>query len=60
VGEAVALGRVLDRLPARLVLLLISLEDEGHGEGLSAAVEGYAGEAVALLLAEVRAATGGS
>ena len=58
VGEAVALGRVLDRLPGRLVLLLISLEEEGHGEGLSPAVEGYVGEAVALLLVEVGASAG--
>jgi len=56
VGEAVALGRVLDRLPARLVLLLISLVEEGHGEGLSPAVEGYVEKAVGLLAAEVAAA----
>jgi hydrogenase maturation protease len=53
VAEAVALGLVLDRLPRRLVLLLVSLVEEGHGEGLSPAVEGYVGEAVALLVAEV-------
>ena len=58
VAEAVALGRVLDRLPARLVLLLVSLVEEGHGEGLSPAVEGRVGEAVRLLLAEVGVATG--
>ena len=55
VAEAVALGRALDRLPPRLVLLLISLEEEGHGEGLSPAVEGHLDDAVALLVAEVRA-----
>ena len=58
VAEAVALGRVLDGLPLRLVLLLISLEEEGHGEGLSPAVEGHVEEAVALLVAEVLAAGG--
>ncbi|MGP8160796.1 MAG: hydrogenase maturation protease [Candidatus Dormibacteria bacterium] len=53
VAEAIALGRVLDRLPSRLVLLLITLTEEGHGEGLSPAVEGSVGEAVALMVAEV-------
>jgi hydrogenase maturation protease len=53
VAEAVALGRVLDRLPRHLVLLLIALVEEGHGEGLSPAMEGYAGEAVRQLVAEV-------
>ena len=52
-AEAIALGRVLDRLPSRLVLLLITLTEEGHGEGLSPAVEGSVGEAVALMVAEV-------
>jgi hydrogenase maturation protease len=58
VAEAVALGRVLDRLPRRLVLLLVPLAEEGHGEGLSPAVEGCVGDAVRLLVAEVRAAMG--
>jgi hydrogenase maturation protease len=55
VAEAVALGRALDRLPRRLVLLLIALAEEGQGEGLSPSVEGHVDEAVALLVAEVRA-----
>jgi hydrogenase maturation protease len=58
VAEAVALGRVLDRLPSHLVLLLVALEEEGHGEGLSSTVEGYVDDAVALLVAEVSAAGG--
>jgi hydrogenase maturation protease len=59
VAEAVALGRALDRLPRRLVLLLLTLAEEGHGEGLSPAVEGYAEEAVVLLAAEVSTAAPG-
>jgi Ni,Fe-hydrogenase maturation factor len=55
VSEAVALGRALDRLPLRLVLLLISLEEEGHGEGLSPAVDRHVDDAVALLVVEVGA-----
>ena len=55
VAEAVALGRALDRLPQRLILLLIALAEEGQGEGLSPSVEGHVDEAVALLVAEVRA-----
>lgn len=47
-GEAVALGRVLDRLPARLVLLGVEGGDFTAGEGLgpevAAAVEAVAAE----------------
>ena len=56
VAEAVALARALDRLPPRLILLLIALAEEGQGEGLSPAVQGHVDEAVALLVAEVTAA----
>ncbi len=55
VAEAVALGRTLDRLPPRLILLLIALVEEGQGEGLSPTVEGYVDAAVALLVTEMRA-----
>ena len=53
VAEAVALGRALDRLPPRLILLLIAIAEEGQGEGLSPTVESYVDEAVTLLLTEV-------
>ena len=59
VAEAVALGRALDRLPPRLVLLLISLEEEGQGAGLSPAVERRVDDAVTLLRAEVVSAGAG-
>ena len=38
VGQAVALGRALDRLPRRLVVVGIEGQDYGIGEGLSAPV----------------------
>ena len=38
VGEAIEMARVLDRLPARLVLVAIEGNDFGEGTGLSAAV----------------------
>jgi hydrogenase maturation protease len=37
-GDAVELARVLDRLPARLVLYAVEVTDVGHGQGLSAPV----------------------
>jgi hydrogenase maturation protease len=58
VAEAITLGRALDRLPPRLILLLIALAEEGQGAGLSPTVEGYVDEAVALLVAEVLAPSG--
>jgi hydrogenase maturation protease len=58
VAEAVALGRVLDRLPPRLVLLLVALSDDGHGGGLSPAAEQRIEDAVAALVAEVHAVPG--
>ena len=54
VAAALALGRALERLPPRLILLLIALAEEGHGEGLSPTVEQHVDAAVALLLAEVQ------
>jgi hydrogenase maturation protease len=53
VAEAVALGRALDRLPPRLVLLLVTLAEEGHGAGLSPAVERHVDDAVEQVVAEV-------
>jgi hydrogenase maturation protease len=55
-GEAVELGRVLGRLPARLVIYAIEVADIEHGTGLSPAVadaarhvaEEIAGEVAAL------------
>ena len=38
VGEAIEMARVLDRLPARLVLVVIEGSDFGEGTGLSSAV----------------------
>jgi len=58
VAEAIALGRALDRLPRRLVLLLVTLTEEGHGAGLSPTAERAVEEAVELLVAEVAAAGG--
>ena len=57
VAEAVALGRALDRLPPQLVLILVTLVEGGHGEGLSPTVERYVERAVTQLIGEVRAAT---
>jgi hydrogenase maturation protease len=57
VAEAVALGRALDRLPSRLILLLIAIDEEGQGAGLSPAVEGYVDGAVAQLVAEMGASS---
>ena len=57
-AEAVALGRALDRLPLRLILLLIAIAEEGQGAGLSPTVEGYVDDAVALMVAEVLAPSG--
>jgi hydrogenase maturation protease len=37
-GEAIELARVLDRLPARLVLYAVEVADVGHGHGLTPAV----------------------
>lgn len=56
-AEALALGRVLDRLPTALRVLGIEPADLDHGHGLSPAVQG----ALAELIADVRSvATGDS
>jgi hydrogenase maturation protease len=58
VAEAIALGRALDRLPPRLILLLVALAEEGQGAGLSPTVERRVDDAVALLVTEVPLAGG--
>ena len=58
VAEAVGLGRALDRLPPRLILLLVAISDDGHGAGFSPTAEQRIEEAVADLIAEVHAVPG--
>lgn len=53
-GAAIALGRVLDRLPPRLVVYGIVGADFGWGETLSPEVEGAMADLVERVLAEVR------
>lgn len=53
IGDAVALGRALGRMPARLVVLGIEGSDFGDGTGLSAAVADAIDEAGRQVLAEV-------
>jgi hydrogenase maturation protease len=50
-GEAIELARVLDRLPARLVLHAVEVADVGLGEGLSPAVAAAAKRLAADILA---------
>ena len=38
IAHAVALGRALDRLPTRLIVIAIEVDDTSSGQGLSAAV----------------------
>jgi hydrogenase maturation protease len=53
-GEAVELARVLGRLPTRLVLFAVEVEDTGHGLGLSAPVVAAAERAAEEIAAEFR------
>jgi hydrogenase maturation protease len=53
VGEAVALGRALGRLPRRLVVFAVEGEDFGDGPGLSTRVEAAVAEVAALVVAEL-------
>ncbi len=55
IGEAVALGRALDRLPPHVVVFGIVGARFGTGVGLSEAVERGAARAAALVREEVRA-----
>jgi hydrogenase maturation protease len=54
IGEAVALGQALDRLPRRVVVFGIEAERFGSGTELSDAVEQGAARAAALVREEVR------
>jgi hydrogenase maturation protease len=51
--EAVELGRLLDRLPDRLVLLTVEAGDVGYGDGLTPAVEAAVPELVRAIRAEL-------
>ncbi|HEX6343262.1 hydrogenase maturation protease [Umezawaea sp.] len=55
VPEAVELARALDRMPARLVVLAIEVDDVAFGVGLSPLVAGALGPAVDAVLAELAA-----
>lgn len=54
VAEAVALGRAMDRLPGRLVILGIETGDVSQGEGLSAPVRAAVDTVVEAVMAELR------
>ena len=53
-ADAVALGRVLGRLPARLVIIAVEGERFGHGERLSPAIRASLGAAVGAVVGELR------
>lgn len=53
IGDAVDLGRALDRLPERLVVLGVEAADLGDGLGLSAPVAAALDGVVARVLAEL-------
>jgi len=50
VGQALALGRAVGRLPGRLVVIGLEGHDHGFGDKLSAAVEAAVGAAVDLVV----------
>jgi hydrogenase maturation protease len=52
-GEAIELARVLDRLPKRLALYAVEVEDVGHGPGLSPPVAAAAKHLADEIYAEV-------
>jgi hydrogenase maturation protease len=52
-GDAVELARVLGRLPTRLVLFAVEVDDTGHGIGLSAPVAEAAERSAEEIVAEV-------
>ncbi len=54
-GEAIGLGRALDRMPRRLVIHAVRAADCGYGTGLTPAVAAVAGTVAAAVLAELRA-----
>ncbi len=53
VGEAVELGRVLGRLPARLIVYAVEGRDFGMGVGLSPAVHAAIDEVVARIRSDI-------
>ena len=55
VSEAVVLGRALEQLPDRLVVVGVEPATVGHGTGLSPMVAGSVDAAVRLIAAEVAA-----
>jgi hydrogenase maturation protease len=55
--EAVELGRILGRLPDRLVLLTVEAADVGYGDGLTPAVEAAVPELVRAIRTELAVAT---
>ncbi len=54
VAEAVALGRTLDRLPHRLVVLGLETADVSQGEGLSAPVAASLEQLIDAAVADIR------
>ena len=56
-GDAIALGRALDRLPARLVVVAVEAEDTDAGHGLSPSVEDVVDEAADTVARVVAAFT---
>lgn len=54
VAEAVALGRTLDRLPQRLIVLGLETADVRHGEGLSEPVAASLDLLVDAVVSEIR------
>ena len=53
--EAVELGRLLDRLPERLVLLTVEAADVGYGDGLTPAVAAAVPDLVRAIRTELTA-----
>ena len=54
--EAIAMGRLLDRLPTRLLVIGVEAADVSHGQQLSAPVLASVAKARELALAELTAA----
>ena len=52
-GEAIGLGRVLDRMPRRLVIHAVRAADCGYGTGLTPAVAAAADEVAAAVLRDL-------
>jgi hydrogenase maturation protease len=52
-AEAIALGRALERLPARLVVVGVEASETDSGHGLSPAVAGAVDEVIDVIEREV-------